>query len=60
MEELWLEDQFIQQRWDDFLKERPVCCLCGKSILTSCALNLASSWYCSDCVSRHTREVTEA
>ena len=54
-----MEDQRIQKKWDDFLRRRPVCCLCGGPILTEYALKLVSQWYCEDCVSSHTQEVEE-
>lgn len=60
VDKAWMEDQRIQKKWDDYLRRRPVCCLCGAPILTVYALKLVSQWYCEDCVSSYTQEVEES
>lgn len=57
--EPWLEEQHRQKRWDDWLKQRPVCCDCGNHIARETYLPTPDGPLCPECVGRRMVEVGE-
>jgi len=57
MVEPWMLERQRQNAWDQYLRRRPKCVLCGEPILEDQAFALNGQYYCEECVFWHTEEV---
>lgn len=57
MVEPWILERQRQNAWDQYLRRRPKCALCGEPIVEDRALALNGQYYCEECVFWHTEEV---
>ena len=55
-----LDDFYRHERKkEEWLRKRPVCCICGEYIQTEEAVNLSGDWICDDCIRQSRKRVEE-